>query len=263
MKKFWRITYILYRNAVIRDLKISISIITGALNHLMDGVVSIALIFIVYTKTDAIGGWNIYETLILISSMKIITTIFSSWLKKGTGLFAEHMVRTGEYDFYLTKPFDPMIAVSISKPRIYNLINIPFYVYIFIYAINHLGRSIPPVNIACFFLLFICAFLLFYALRLITVIPAFWIIKSYELVSITDRLQNVMKYPADIYPRTMAILLSTLLPIFAISYLPVKVLLFEPRLEYIIYTILITGLFLLLARLFWKFGEKHYGSASS
>lgn len=263
MRKFWRITYILYRNAVIRDMNISISVITGGLNHLMDGIASIAIILLVYTKTESIGGWNIYETLILISTMKIITTIFSSWLKKGTGAFAEKMVRMGEYDFYLTKPFSPMISVSISKPRIYNLINIPFYAFILFYAISHLGRTIPTVNVLWYLILFVCAFLLFYAIRIITIVPAFWIIKSYELVTITDRLQNIMKYPANIYPRVMAVLLSTVFPIFVISYLPVKVLLFEPDIRYIIYTIIITGLFLLIARLFWKFGEKHYGSASS
>lgn len=263
MKKFWRITYILYRNALIRDSKISLSLLAGIITSLFDGFVSIAIIFLVYTKTASIGGWNIYETLVLISVMQIIIVATNSWTKKGTGNFATSMVRMGDYDFYLTKPFDPMLSVSISKPRIYNLIKLPFFIFIFFYAINHIGHSVSLANILWFLPLFVCGFLLWYAIRIITVVPAFWIVKSWELTTITDRVSNIIKYPANIYPRILNLLFSTAFPIFIVAYLPVKVLLFEPKLSYIIYIIFITIAFLTIARKFWKFGEKFYGSASS
>lgn len=263
MKKFFKITSILYRNALIRDLQLSGRVISGALTHLMDGFVSLAIILIIYSKTDSIGGWSIYETLILITTMQLITMIHSSWTKRGTAAFAESMVRMGDYDFFLTKPFDPMIAVSINKPRIYNLIKLPFYLFIFIYAVLHLGRVIPAINVMWFVLLFICGFLIFYAIRIITIAPAFWIIKSWSLTMITERIQNIIKYPATIYPRIFTIILSTIFPIFAIAYFPVRALLFEPKLSYIVYMVIITIVFLWLARLLWKIGEKKYSSASS
>lgn len=263
MKKFFKITAILYRNALIRDLQLSGQVISGALTHLMDGFISIALILIVYSKTDSIGGWSIYETLILITTMQIIGMIHSSWTKRGTANFAQSMVRTGDYDFFLTKPFDPMIAISINRPRIYNLIKLPFYLFIFIYAVLHLGRIIPLTNVLWFVLLFICGFLIYYAIRIITIVPAFWIIKSWSLTMITDRVQNIIKYPATIYPRMLTVIFSTIFPIFAIAYLPVKTLLFEPKLSYIVYMVSITLIFLAIARWLWKIGERNYGSASS
>ncbi len=263
MKKFWKITYILYRNAVIRDSKISFALIAGMMTTLLDGVISVLIILLVYTKTETIGGWNLYETLVLIAVTQIITIIHSSWTKKGTGSFAQSMVRMGDYDFYLTKPFDPMISVSISKPRIYNLIKLPFSLYIFFYGFSHINRVIPLENILWFIPMFICGFLLFYAIRIITIIPSFWIIKSYELPTITDRIQNVVKYPANIYPRSLVLVFSTILPIFAIAYIPVKILLFQPKISYIVYMLFITSVSLLIARFFWKFAEKSYGSASS
>lgn len=263
MKKFLKVSYILYRNAVIRDLKISGAIIAGMLTSLFDGFVSVAIILLVYSKTEYVAGWNVYESLVLITTTQIIITLHSSWTKKGTGSFAESMVRMGEYDFYLTKPFDPMVSISISKPRIYNLIKLPFFLSILLYALFNIGHPILLQNILWFLLLFLCAFLLFYAIRILTIVPAFWVIKSYSLVTITDRVQNIMKYPATIYPRLITVLLSTVFPLFVISYLPVKVLLFEPKISYIVYTVFVTVLFLLLARLFWKWGERSYGSASS
>jgi len=263
MRKFFKITSILYRNALIRDLQLSGRVISGALTHLMDGFVSLAIVLIVYSKTDSIGGWNFYETLILITTMQIIATIHSSWTKRGTASFADSLVRTGDYDFFLTKPFDPMIAVSINKPKIYNLIKLPFFIFIFFYAVSHLGHTIPLINFAWFIFSFVCGFLLYYAIRIITIVPAFWIIKSWSLTMITERIQNIIKYPATIYPRMMAIILSTLFPIFAIAYFPVRTLLFEPKLSYIIYMIVVTIVFLAIARFLWKIGEKGYTSASS
>jgi len=263
MKKFWKINYILYRNAIRRDLKISLTVLTGSLVHLLDGVVSLAIVLIVYSKTDFLGGWNIYESLILIAFVQIIVTLHSSWTKRGTADFTEKYVRMGDYDFYLTKPFDPMLSVSISKPRVYNLIRLPFFVAIFAYSVCHLEYNLSIINWGWFILLFVASFILFYAIRILTISPAFWIVKSHSLLVITDRMQNIMKYPANIYPRFFILFFTTLLPIFAISYLPVKVLLFDPKLSYIIYVIVLTALFLFLARILWRAGEKRYGSASS
>lgn len=263
MRKFWRITLIQYRNAFIRDSKLSNRVLAGMFTNLLDGITQLVMVLVIFSKAPTIGGWNIYETLILTTTLQLILLIHGSWTKRGTAIFAESMVHRGDYDFYMTKPFNPMVSVSISKPRIYNLVKLPFFIGILVYAIGHLDRPIPLPNILWFILLFICGYLTFYAIRIITVVPAFWIIKSWSLTLITDRIQNIMKYPATIYPRSLVIIFSSVLPILAIAYFPAKVLLFEPRISYIVYTVFITVVFLIIAQLFWKFGEKYYGSASS
>jgi ABC-type uncharacterized transport system permease subunit len=213
-----------------------------------------------HTKT--LGGWDIYQVLFLYAFSQTISIIHGAWTKGGLNSLANELIRLGDYDFYRTKPFDAMTLVSISKPRAYALIKLLFNFSILIFALVHCG-PLPLINYFWFLILFILSFFLYYAIKIVTVVPSFWVIKSWGLTDLMDKLSNLMRYPASVYPWLLNFLLSTVFPILAITYLPVKTLLFEPKLSQIAYMFALTAIFMLIARLIWRLGEKRYGSASS
>ena len=262
MKKFFKINAILFRNAWIRDSKISGFIISNIIAQFFDLLASLALIGIIFLQTETIGGWNVYQTLFLLSFIQLIATIHSCWTKSGSNTFAYELVRQGDYDFYLTKPFDSMILVTISKPRVYPVAKIIFEILVMAYALNNLER-LPMVNYFWFLILFIFSLLTFYFLKVATIVPTFWTVRGWSLTAIMDKVVQLVKYPAAVYPRILTIALSTVFPILVVSYLPVQSLLFEPKLTYIGYSMIITIVFATATRLLWRLGEKNYGSASS
>lgn len=262
MKKFIKINLILIRNAWVRDSKISGYILSQILLQAFDVFVSVAFIKIVFLVSPQVGGWNIYELLFLFSYLQLVGTLNSSWLKRGVNSMAEEMIRMGEYDFYLTKPYDTLTLVSISKPRIYTMAKFFMYLAIMIYALSNIG-GLPLVNYLWLGFLFVNSFLLFHAMRVLIVTPVFWTIRASSLTDVMDRMMHIMRYPATIYPRVLMLIFSTVFPILVISYFPVRSVLFQPDLRYIIYVVAITIIFNFLSRFFWNLGEKNYSSASS
>lgn len=263
MKKFWRINLILWRNAWIRDSKISGSIFFKILMQFLDIAVSIVFFNVIFSNVPTLAGWNFYQVLFLFAFVKAIGTLHTSWTKKGVQSLAGEMIRMGDYDFYLTKPFDPMILVSISKPRIFTMLAFFANVGIMIYAAGKSGVAIGVVNIVWFLVLAIIGVVLYYFLLILTVIPTFWFTRLWAINDLMDRLSNLIRYPAGIYPTMFRFLLSAVFPIIVISYLPVKTLFYPPQFLDILYMLLITIAFALITKVCWRLGEKNYGSASS
>ena len=262
MKKFLRINWIIWRNALLRDSKISGFILSSILFQVFDIVNSIVFIVIIFLHTSSLAGWSIYQVLFLYAFSQTISILHGAWTKQGINNLASELIRLGDYDFYLTKPFDTMTLVSISKPRAYVLVKLFFNFSLLIFALTHCGH-LPILNYFWFLVLFAFSFFLYYAVKVITVVPAFWIIKTWGLTDLMDRISTLMRYPASIYPRILNFFLSTLFPILLISYLPAKALLFQPKISYVAYMAVLTIVFVLLARFIWRKGERNYGSASS
>ena len=156
-----------------------------------------------------------------------------------------------------------MILVSISKPRIYVIISFVFEIVLAIYALAHTGMNYGVVNIIFFFLMFALSFILYYFLRWITLMPAFWFIRLYSLRDLMGKFNQFMRYPAGIFPSVLKYALFIFFPILTISYIPARTLFYQPRFEFIIYMFVATFVFGIATKLLWQAGLKHYGSASS
>jgi ABC-2 type transport system permease protein len=156
-----------------------------------------------------------------------------------------------------------MFLVSISRPKIYGTISVIFEISIAIYAMGHVGIDYSLINIILFILMFLLSLILYYFLRWFTIMPAFWFIRMWSLRDLMGKLNQFMRYPAGIFPNFLKYALFVFFPILTVSYIPARTLFYQPKIEFIIYMLLITILFGLITKLLWRAGLKHYGSASS
>jgi|GEM_PF-825825 len=263
IKKFIRINIIIFRNSYIRDSKLVGWISVNILSQLFDIAVSLLLFTVIFQNTKSIAGWNFYQVLFLYAFIKFIGSLHSAWTRSGIKDFSNDLVRMGEYDFYATKPYDPMVLVTLKRPKIYTFITVLFEIGLLVYSATHSGMEIGFSNIFWFFILTLLALVLFYFLEILTVVPAFWTTKIWALTDLMNRAIQFAKYPTAIFPSALRISLSTLFPILVVSYFPAKTLFYPPEFKYIIYMFLITIMFGFITKGIWKLGEKRYGSASS
>ena len=176
---------------------------------------------------------------------------------------AKKLIRTGEYDFYATKPVNSMFLVSMSKPKIYNLLTLFFVAILSVYCVVKSGMPISLVSIFFFVLFLLVGIILFYFINVVSVIPAFWFIRLFSLSDVVNRFTQLMRYPAGIYPMATKIVLFTIIPVLVVTYFPAWQLFNAPNYLYLLYAVIITLIFGIVANYLWKIGEKHYGSASS
>lgn len=261
--RYFKILKIILKNAYIRDSKILGSVTSEILISFVEIIISLTILLTIFQNTESLAGWNYWQVLFLFFLMKVLMLISGLFFRAGLSTMAKELVRRGDYDFYLTKPVNSLILVSISKPRIYNLIILPFLIFMMIYSAINSGIEIHFINSFWFLILIIFSSLLIYFINVITVTPAFWFVKLFSLSDVMNRLSQFMRYPAGIYSLVVRVVFYTLLPVLAVTYLPAYILFYQPKPAYIIYMIAITAIFGFLAVKFWKIGEKHYGSASS
>mgnify|MGYP001615428366 CR=1 FL=1 len=263
MIKYLKINWILFKNAYIRDSKIPGVVFSNIAFHLIEIAVTIIFFRVIFSNVEELAGWNFYQVLFLYAFAKVIISIHNGWVRVGLNRFANELIRRGDYDFYLVKPVDPMILVSISQPRIYNFIAVLFELGLCIYAIIAGQIQIGLVNFMWFLYLAFFGLVLYYFLSVLTVAPAFWFVRLWSLQDLMSRLNQVMRYPVGVFPPFIRVILMAVFPIMAISYLPVYTLFYPPKIEYIIYILLITLIFGFIASYVWHLGNKKYSSASS
>lgn len=263
MIKYLKITWIIFKNAYIRDSKIPGMIFSKTLFNIAEIAVTIIFFDVIFSNIQTLAGWNFYQVLFLYAFAKVIISINNGWFRGGLNTFASELVRRGDYDFYLTKPANPMILVSLSKPRIYQFIAVIFEIGLACYALIAGHISIGLSNLIWFLILAIFGLILYYFLSVLTVVPAFWFVRLWSLQDLMGRLSQVMRYPSGVFPPFIRIVLMSAFPIIAVSYLPTNILFNQVKIEYIIYIILITFFFGFLTNFIWQQGQKRYSSASS
>lgn len=263
MIKYIKINWIIFKNAYIRDLQIPGTVTSRITFHLVDIALTILFFKVIFANTQTLAGWNFYQVLFLYAFAKIIISIHNGWTKNGLARFSSEMVRHGDYDFFLTKPVNPMILASISRPHLYNFVAVLFEINLALYALIMGHIQIGWINLIWFLVLAIFGLILYYFLLVLTVVPAFWFVRLWSLQDLMGRLNQVMRYPAGVFPPFIRAIFMTAFPIIAISYLPVQALFYETKIEYIIYIIILTVFFGFLTNFIWQLGQKHYSSASS
>lgn len=263
MKKYLKILAILLRNSYIRDSKIPGYVLSSLAFNIIEILTTIIFFNVIFSNTKNLAGWNFYQILFLYMVAKIIATFNSLLTKNGINSMSEDMIRRGNLDIYLTRPVDPMILISISKPKIYDLISLIFEICIAFYALSHVGIIYNLINVVLFILMFLLSLILYYFLRWFTIMPVFWFIRLWSLRDIMGKLNQFMRYPAGIFPNVLKYALFVFFPILATSYIPARTLFYQPKIEFIIYMFIVTILFGVFTKLLWQVGLKHYGSASS
>jgi ABC-2 type transport system permease protein len=263
MIRYLKINYILFKNSYIRDSKIPGYVLSSLVFHLFEILVAIIFFNVLFANTKNLGGWNFYQVLFLYAFSSSIISFHSAWTRKGTRSMAAELVRMGDFDFYITKPVNAMILVSISKPRIYDFVTMFFQMGMALYAVFKGDIPIRAENLAWFIFLTVTGITLYYFLQIIAIIPAFWVIRSYNLQFLIARLSQFMRWPVGVFPGFIKIGLMTIFPIMAVAYIPARTLFYPPNFLYIGYMVLITIFFGILAGALWRYGEKNYSSASS
>lgn len=261
--KLLSVIKILMRNSIIRDSKVPGFVTVSILQEISSIVVNVVFFNVIFANISSLAGWSFYQVLFLYAFSKTITSLSYAFTRFGLKDFGEHMVKFGDYDFHLIKPIDTMALVSFSRPRPTRLVATLFYITLAIYCVIKAEIPIEPINIFWFFVLAVFGFIIFYCLEVLTVLPAFKLIRVWSLPEIIPKMGEFMRYPMAIFSFPFKIFLFGVFPILAVSYIPAEALFYPPQTSRILYLIAIAGIFFIIVRELWKYFERDYSSASS
>ena len=161
---------------------------------------------------------------------------------------------------YLIKPLNPLFNLAVSEIGILSSsINTP--ILLFYYLLNY------PVNysllqIFTYLIMVLTGVGIFTWLLLIIMSLAFWASEVNYLSNLYWELQNISRYPKDIFDGLLANLFMFIIPIFFIVNLPVDVLRHGFNFKFFINGLALNLILMTIGLTVWKKGLKVYDGSS-
>jgi ABC-2 type transport system permease protein len=217
-------------------------------------------LLIVFSRTTSVAGWTKGESLVLAATVFLMGAISTGFFFSLTEI--PQQVRMGTLDFVLVRPVDPQFWVSLRRlaPEQAGVALVGFGMVVLGLRIEHLAPSLAQW--AGWSLLVACAVAIFYSLNLALMTTAVWFVRVDNLFVLTETVQQVARFPTDIYGAVMARFLTFAIPLGILGTLPARALVRGLPAWALLAGLAWAVAALVLSRLFWFRALRSYGSAS-
>ncbi len=260
--RYIRLLGIFYKSAILRDLEYRANVVTYTLLSLIGGAVTIASMTIFFVHTDHIGDWTFHEVLIVLGLFQLFIGLVDTFISPNVQDFTEH-IRTGTMDFILTKPINSQFHASLRKINIFRGVDVLIGLGLVLYALPYLPSQPSLDRVLMFIVLILCAATMLYSLIMLLITSAFWFVQLENITELIFTFYEAGRFPVNIFPFWVRVLLTFIVPIAFITTVPASVLLGRLNAEFVLYSIGIAAILFVASSLFWRFAVRHYSSASS
>jgi ABC-2 type transport system permease protein len=234
--------------------------VIGVSTHLITAFLGLAVVF---SQTDELNGWNAYEIVILVGIQTMIGGLLGTVIEPSFQQFMEH-VRQGTLDFTLTKPADSQTIVSLQRIEGGAIAGIIAGIATLTYGIREQAASIGVVEALLFLLTLASGVIIVYCFLLILTTFAFWFVKLDNiLVIFGTSFGTAGSWPVTIYPGWLRASLTFIVPVAFAVTIPAQSLTGRLSAGWAIGAIGAAIGFIVVSRMFWRFGLRHYTGASA
>lgn len=236
-------------------------ILRGAMSLMWLGVTLVPLIS-VFQQRATVRGWSFPEALVVVGCFSLMKGVLEGAISPSLTSVVEH-VRKGTLDFLLLKPVDAQFLVSTARVEPWRVMDVIGAAGVFVYAFHRLGHAPAPQTVAVAAALLGVGVLVLYALWILIVSAAFWVVKVDNLSYLFGSLFDAGRWPIAVFRGALWFAFTFLFPLALMTSYPAMALLGRLRPETAV-AALVGGLaFASIARFVWKRALGFYTSASS
>lgn len=236
-------------------------IVRGAMAIMWLGVTLVPLVS-VFQQRAAVRGWTFPEALVVVGCFSLMKGILEGAISPSLTSVVEH-VRKGTLDFLLLKPVDAQFLISTAKVEPWRVMDLLGACGVFVYAFHRLGRIPAPGTIVVAGALLLVGVLVLYALWILIVSAAFWVVKVDNLSYLFGSLFDAGRWPIAVFRGALWFTFTFIFPLALMTSYPAMALL--GRLQPTTAIAALAGglAFASAARFVWKRALGFYTSASS
>lgn len=237
-----------------------ISLFTSLLN-LLTGVLGIVVLF---GQIDSVKGWTLTSTMAVLGVYLTVSAVRGLFISPSfdslSGMDGE--IWTGAFDFTILRPVNPQFFASFRKWRLFALLDLVLGVGVLVAAVIQLGVALSLWQILLFLFMLIIGMSILYAILLIFAALIFWS-PGVLFTWVFDGLFQMARYPANIYPGWLRMVLTWIVPVGVITTFPARALTDSITPVELIVSLLLAAVLLAVASILFKVGLRKYASASS
>jgi ABC-2 type transport system permease protein len=217
----------------------------------------------IYSQVDNIGGWNRGQMVIFVGTFAVINALNMLLFFFGI-VDIPGKIKRGDLDQYLTKPVNPLLRITFENINPGSVPLVIFSVLIVCYGVSITSIEITFLTGLVYTVLVLLMTLLWYDMALILRTIPFLVISANGIMQLEDQLIEMnFKIPGVLYRGIFKALFYFILPYGIMSTVPTQMLSGVLSMPGIFHALCVTLVFTMFALWFWRYGLKHYKSASS
>jgi ABC-2 type transport system permease protein len=217
------------RYSIVRTLMFRFDFFLWAMVELFWMGVNLLLIEVIYQHTDSVAGWSKYEMILLVGTAMLIQRYVMGFF--WSNLFEmSRNIRTGNFDFFLAQPGNPLFMVSTRKLDPDGLMNSFVALGVIIYAARQLHLHPSAGDILIYALMVLCGLAVHYSVLLISVSLTFWTTGGDGIMGSYFSLFEFSRVPRAAFKGIANVVFVWVLPVVVVSNAPASTLLhgFQP-----------------------------------
>ncbi len=218
---------------------------------------------VIYGQVDSIGGWSRGQTLIFVGTFSMINGLNMVIYFFGV-LDVPRKIREGVLDLYITKPGNTLLRLTFEEMNPGSLPLLLLSGGIVAWGVSLEGVRVTPPLVLGYSGMVLLMTLLYYDMEVILRTIPFFVISATSIERLEgDMLTLNFMVPGVVYKGFFKVLFCFVLPYGVMATVPTQLLSKTLTAFGLVHALCATAAFTAFTLWFWRFGLKHYKSASS
>ena len=218
---------------------------------------------VIYRHVDSIGGWSKGQMIIFIGTFSILNA-FNMLIFFFGVVTIPNKIKAGDLDQYLTKPVNPLLRITFENINPGSFLLLIFSVLIVCYGVKTAGIEVSFSIGLGYSVLVLLMTVLYYDMELILRIIPFLVISANGIMRLEDHMLDLnFRIPGVLFKGIFKAIFYFIVPYGIMATVPTQLLSGAMTIPGLIQALCIVVVFTVFALWFWRFGLKHYKSASS
>jgi len=260
---FLRLIWIYVRLGALGELQYRANFFIQLIDSVVKIGAALATLAVVYSHTDKLGDWSAIELRALLGVFFIVGGAINICLEPSMVRLMQE-VRKGTLDFTLLKPEDSQLLVSFREFELWKLTDVVIGLAILGISLWQLTEPIGVRQAVCFGAMLLAGGAIVYSFWLSLATLVFWFVKITNILVIFESTYEAGRWPLVIYPGWLRVSLTFVVPVAVAVTIPAEALVGHLNDTFTIIATILAGIAaLILSRLFWIIGIRHYSGASA
>ena len=265
-------------NSLFKNLQFILLLIKLKFSHMMvfrlsffgaffaDGVLFLVQLLtfeVIFGQVDGIGDWSRGQMIIFIGTFSMINGL--NMLLYFFGVIGiSGKIREGGLDQYITKPGNALLRLTFENVNPGSAPLLLLSAGIIIYGVTITGIAVTPIMVVGYIVMVLLMTVLYYDMELILRTIPFFVISATAIEQLEGNMLELnFKIPGVLYKGFFKVLFYFVMPYGIMATIPTQLISGALHIEELAFSVGVVIIFTAFALWFWRFGLKHYKSASS
>lgn len=257
-----RLAWLHLKVAALNELQYRVNFFVQLVNSLIAFATGLIAIALVYSHTQSLMGWTRYELLAVMGVHILLGGVIKAVVEPNMTKLMED-VQEGTLDYSLTRPADAQLLVSVRQAQVWQAIDVMLGLGVVVYSALRIGANLGLLNTVGFVLALAMGAVIVYCLWLSITALAFKLIQVDNMIQMLSGVYQAGRWPITVYPSWLKSSLTFIVPLAFAVTVPAEAVTSRLAPITLLWALLLTLGFVVLARLVWRWGLHNYTGASA